>query len=305
MLCGGLPDSALRAGERNSCRNGRVRLADGRWLGYRDYGQSAGPLVFYFHGTPGSRLELSLGDDECLASNARIVSVDRPGMGLSTYQNDRRILDWPDDIEQLAAALGYGDEQFGIVGMSGGTPYALACALRMPHRVRHVAIVSGHAPMGAPGVCPGNLDKLIEIVDHRPRLTKLVFRISAKRLDRHSDRVLRNITASWTAADRRLVLCDPKRRRQLVANLEEASRCGPSGVATDVRLLARPWCFPLSAIQGVSVSIWQGGCDRIATPSMGRYFHQQIAGSELLIDPQGGHVTTLKHHAAEFLARVS
>ncbi len=305
LLSGTMPGSALYARGKCSQCDGRVRLADGRWLGYREYGQPVGPVVFYFHGTPGSRLELSLCDDECLGSGARVISVDRPGIGLSTYQQGRRILDWPCDIEQLAAALDLGDAQFGIVGMSGGAPYALACALRMPHRLKHVVLVSGHAPMDAPGVCAGNQDRLIELVDRRPRLSKLAIGISSRRLDRRPDKVLKKITSGWTAADRRLVLCNPKHRRQLIANLDQSMRCGPSGVVTDVRLLARPWCFPLSAIQGVSVSIWQGACDRIATPSMGRYFHEQIAGSELIIDPQGGHVTTLKHHSAEFLSRVS
>ena len=301
LLASWLPGAPEARAEYAPCSR-TVRLACGRRLGYRDYGQPDGPLVFYFHGTPGSRLELSLCEGECRASAARIVSVDRPGMGLSTYQSGRRILDWPCDVERLADALGYAGQPFGIIGMSGGAPYALACAWRLPHRVRHVAIISGHAPMNAPGTCPGNQDKLIELVERRPRLAKGVFRLATKRLDRRPDRVLDQVTAGWTEADQRLVLCNPRRRSQLIANLKEAARCGPSGVVADIQLLARPWCFPLSGIEGVGVSIWQGACDGISTLSMGRYFHKHIDGSQLFIDPKGGHVTTLKHHIAEALA---
>lgn len=298
-----LSPSPLFASSHAANCDGRVRLPSGRWLSYREYGQADGPLVFYFHGTPGSRLELALCDEETCQSGLRIISVDRPGMGRSSYQNCRKILDWPCDIEQLADALGYAGQSFGVVGMSGGAPYAAACAAKISHRLTHVAIVSGHAPLCAPGTCPGNQDELIKLVSRRPRLAKMAFRLVGRRLDRKPDKVVQKMAKNWTAADRRLILCNPVRYRQLLANLREASRCGPTGVVTDVRLLACRWGFNLSDIEGVPVSIWQGGCDRTVTPSMAHYFQQQIAGSELIIDSQAGHVTMLKTHASEILSR--
>ncbi|HEY63462.1 MAG TPA: hypothetical protein G4O02_02720 [Caldilineae bacterium] len=39
-------------------RTGRtIRLRDGRWLGYAEYGDPMGKAVFHFHGSAGSRLE--------------------------------------------------------------------------------------------------------------------------------------------------------------------------------------------------------------------------------------------------------
>ena len=284
-------------------RDGRVRLPCGRWLSYREFGQPDGPLVFYFHGTPGSRIELELCQAETSRSGARIIAVERPGMGRSSYQCGRRILCWPHDIEHLAAALGYGDSRFGIVGLSGGAPYAAACAYKIPHRLTHVAIVSGHAPLGACGTCPGNQDKLIELVSKRQRLGKLAFKVVGRRLDRKPEKVLKMLSKNWTADDRRLLLCNPRNYRNLVANLRAAIQCGPQGLVTDIRLLARHWGFCLNEIEGVSVSIWQGGCDRIVTPSMGQYFHKQISGSELIVDPCAGHASMFKKHATEVLAR--
>jgi len=282
----------------------RIRLRDGRLLGYREHGENhGGPLVFYFHGTPGSRLELELCAAESRESGARVVAVDRPGIGLSSHDGNRRITDWPRDIEQLAAALGHADAPFGIIGLSGGAPYAAACARQIPHRLTHVALVSGHTPLGACGTCPGNADKVIALVTRRPRLGKLGFKVIGRRLDRKPDKVVQKVTENWTAADKQLILCNPAPYRQLIANLKEADRCGPAGLAKDIQLLGSPWGFRVCDITGVPVSIWQGDCDRIVHPSMGRYFHQQIAGSELLTDPRAGHVTMFKWHAREILAK--
>lgn len=272
-------------------------------MGYVECGDPAGPLVFYFHGTPGSRLEATLVAEEAAAAGVRLVSLDRPGMGLSTYQSNRRITDWPGDVKGAADALGYGGTAFGVLAMSGGTPYALACVRAMPERLTHVAIASGHTPPNSPGVTPGNQDKLIAFVVRRPRLATRGFNVVIRRLDRRPDAVARKIAESWSAADRQLVFCDPVLYRALIANLKEASRCGPAGIVTDVQLLGSCWPFRLGDLPPASISIWHGGCDPIAPPSMGHYFHRQLAGSELVIDPKAGHVTMLKWHAPAILAR--
>ncbi|NOZ38644.1 MAG: alpha/beta hydrolase [Planctomycetes bacterium] len=309
MFASALPSPLLAAsrsgrGERVPVRDGRIRLVDGRWLSYREYGQNTnGPPVFYFHGTPGSRLELALCDAETCKVGTRVFAIDRPGLGRSSYDCNRRILDWPSDVEQLAAALGYADTPFGVIGLSGGGPYAAACAYQIPHRLSHVAIVSGHAPMGACGTCPGNEDSMIELIDRRPRLGKLAFKLIGRRLDRKPDKLVQRISKKWSAEDRKLILCNQKHYCQLIANLRESTRCGPTGLIKDIRLLAGNWGFCVSDISGVPVSIWQGGCDPIVTPSMGNYFHRQIANSELIVDPRAGHVTMFKWHAHEILAR--
>ena len=285
-------------------RDGRVRLASGRCLSYRDYGQNIGaPLLFYFHGTPGSRLELGLCDQESCDSGFRVIAVDRPGMGRSSYYSGRRITHWPKDVEQLAAALGYADKSFGIIGLSGGGPYAAVCAARIPHRLTHVAIVSGHPPLDACGTCPGNQDKLIEIITRRPKLGQAALGVVDRRLDRKPDETIKMMSKNWSAADRKLMLCNRKNYCQLIANLREATRCGIDGITKDIRLLGSCWGFCLSEICGVPVSIWQGKCDPVVTPSMGRYWHRNIAGSELIADPRAGHVTMFKWHVKEILSR--
>jgi pimeloyl-ACP methyl ester carboxylesterase len=280
--------------------HGQVRLPSGRRIGYAEYGDPSGPLVFYFHGTPGSRIEAGLIADEATAAGVRLVALERPGIGLSDYQSNRRILSWPTDVASAAEALGYGGTSFGIVGLSGGAPYALACVRCIPERLTHVAVVSGHTPPGGP---EGNQDRLIAWVGRRPRLATLAFRVASNQLRKHPNFVLHKVAKSWAESDRQLILCNPAYYAALNQTLLEATRCGPEGIVTDVTLLGSDWGYRLCDLPHASVSFWQGGCDPIAPAAMGHYFQRNVAGSELTIDPRAGHLTMLKWHAAAILGR--
>ena len=280
---------------------GQVRLPDGRCLSYAEFGIPSGPLVLYFHGTPGARLEGELIHEEATARGVRLVAVERPGIGHSTYQTCRKILKWPADVANLVSLLGYGDSPFGILAVSGGAPYALACEVCMPERLTHVAIISGHTPLSAP-VVPGNQDARIRRFGRRPRLANIVSRIGIHMLHHKPEKFTDNVADSWSASDRQLVLCNPVLKAKFLANMRETVRCGNAGILTDVRLLGGYWGYKLSEVPVVSTSFWQGGCDRIATPSMGEYFHRCLPHSEYYFDPKAGHVTTLKWHATEILA---
>ena len=108
-----------RAAVSGHYRRGRMRLPSGCVLSYCEFGEPSGPLVFYFHGTPGSCIEAGLIEEEACQTGVRLIAIDRPGIGSSRYQPQRRILDWPQQVVQLADCLGYSDSSFGIIGLSG------------------------------------------------------------------------------------------------------------------------------------------------------------------------------------------
>ena len=131
-----------------------IKLKDGRLLGYAEYGAPEGKPVFYFHGFPGSRLDWLLCDASAAAElNIRIIAIDRPGMGLSDFKRGREILDWPDDVVELADVLQV--DRFAVLGISGGGPYACACAFKISERLTTTAIVCGMGPSEAPGAKEG------------------------------------------------------------------------------------------------------------------------------------------------------
>lgn len=99
----------------------RVRLPDGRKVGYQEYGDREGSPVFFFHGWIGSRLDFAPNDSIARELGARVIAVDRPGCGSSDFKERRQLLDWPADVSDLADALGF--DRFSICRHSFGAPF--------------------------------------------------------------------------------------------------------------------------------------------------------------------------------------
>ena len=92
-----------------------MTLADGRRLGYQLLGDQYGSPLFFFHGTPGSRLCLTSDDPLANIPGLQLILPERPGYGLSCQQPDRRINDWANDVLELADQL-----RLGTFAVSGG-----------------------------------------------------------------------------------------------------------------------------------------------------------------------------------------
>ena len=118
-----------------------MTLPDGRTLGFVEWGRSDGPVVVLCH--PATRI-VQPGWDTAEAAGVRIVFPDRPGLGRSTFQPGRSILDWPADVAALASHLEV--DRFSVVGVSAATPYALACGLALAGTVTAVGIIAGTVP---------------------------------------------------------------------------------------------------------------------------------------------------------------
>ena len=123
-----------------------MELLDGRELSWLEVGDPGGPAVFVFHGTPGSRLQVSLDEEPINAAKVRFVAVDRPGYGHSTFQQGRRLTDWPLDVSSLADHLNI--DKFSVIGISGGGPHAAVCARLLPDRVMGAGVVEWSGPIG-------------------------------------------------------------------------------------------------------------------------------------------------------------
>jgi pimeloyl-ACP methyl ester carboxylesterase len=180
-----------------------VGLRDGRSLGVEEYGAPGGMPVFYFHGTPESRLDLALLGGEFAAAGIRLIASDQPGFGLSSPQRKRTLLAWPDDVAQLADALEI--DRFAVLGYSCGGKYAAACARALPERVLAAGIVSGIGPPQTPRFREGlnSVDRMSMTLATRARpLAMLYWRIAARMVNQSRDKFLAQLEKEVTDADK-------------------------------------------------------------------------------------------------------
>lgn len=88
--------------DKTSCT---LALPDGRKLGYTQYGSLTGRPIILHHGLAGSRLDGASFHEVGLQFDARIIGVDRPGMGLSSPHPNRTLLGLVKDVEHLTDHL--------------------------------------------------------------------------------------------------------------------------------------------------------------------------------------------------------
>jgi pimeloyl-ACP methyl ester carboxylesterase len=267
----------------------RLRLSDGRTLGYAQFGAPDGKPVFVFHGSPGSRLQVGAAHGPALARGIRIIAPDRPGLGLSTRLPGRRVADWAHDVRELADALSIA--RFAAIGISGGGPYVAACAWKLPERITRAGIISGVGPPSpGSGLCSGLRRRERAVVDlglRTPWLTRAVMISAAAPCRRWTERLYARVQGVASPADR-VILDRPEVAECLIAGIKEAFRQGGGGAADDVLLLARPWTFPSEEIR-VPVRLWHGEADAIVPVGMGRYLAAAIPGCRAEFIPGAGH----------------
>jgi pimeloyl-ACP methyl ester carboxylesterase len=266
--------------------NRRIGLRDGRWLGFAEYGDARGMPLFVFHGTPGSRLMVRAAHEAGKAHGVRLIAPDRPGFGLSSRQAGRRIGDWPQDVAELADALEI--PRFGVVGVSGGGPYALACAWRIPERLRVVGSVSGLAPMAGAGPQPDRQDHaLLTVARRAPWLGRPLAAFGAFAWRCSPGPVFRQLQRFGPPADR-VVLARPDVARALITGVREAFRDGSQGTADELRLFSRPWDFPLEEV-AIPVHVWHGARDTLVPCAAAHRLARLLPDCRLEIVPDGGH----------------
>ena len=82
----------------------QISLHDGRQVGVCEIGDPHGELVVFIGGYPGTRWMAHLFDGRALAG-VRLVGIDRPGMGLSTFQPGWTIAGLSQDVAAVEEML--------------------------------------------------------------------------------------------------------------------------------------------------------------------------------------------------------
>jgi pimeloyl-ACP methyl ester carboxylesterase len=278
----------------------RIRLTEGRTLACLELGDPGGVPVLYFHGYPGSRLEVRLTAVTAGRLGLRMLAPDRPGFGESSFQPQRTLSNWPGDIVQLMDHLDL--KHCAVVGVSGGGPYALACAARIPKRLDRVALVCALAPLAGMWSTRGMLARnrlILALAAWSPLVARLMVGTAAYLIRRHPERLLMHMMASAHTADRG-VLADADFQALILANTAEALRQGKTGVSWSLTLLARPWDFRLQDVL-IPVRVWQGLADNIVPAAMARRLVNGLPQSDPHYLPGEGHLSLIVRHLGAVL----
>lgn len=308
-----------------------LTLPDGRELGYAEWGHPEGYPLLFFHGFPTSRLEGWPADKLGIRHRIRVIALDRPGFGLSTFQPRRRITDWPTDVVDFTHSMGL--KRFAVMGLSGGGPYALACAHRLPkemllavgvfagappweagsHNMALYRRISAIAAMHAPGAFGAFSDALVGLArwlaTSGPATKRIDLWLESEQQKRkksaaHSDGV-EHQDGHKATADEDGELSTLERRELLLCGLLDGFAQGSRAMVQEARLLSEPdWGFRFEDISYDPIHIWHGTNDVSAPFSMIQYMAKRLPHSALY-ECEGDTHFTMTRHLEEALVKLT
>ena len=271
---------------------GVVRVGRRRGLGYAEFGDPSGRLVLWHHGTPGARRQIPVKARRAAERlGLRLVCVERPGVGDSTDHRYRCIREWADDAAKVVDHLGH--DEFAAAGLSGGGPYALACAHEMPERVVVVGLLGSVSPVAgaeaAPGASVVALAKRFQgILDPMRSLLGPALWLAIQPLMPLGS-VAYGLYTSRTPEGDRKVFADPDIKAMFLDDIANASRRRFGAVAHDAALFGRPWGFNIADIDA-PVYWWHGDADNIVPIAHAEHSVALLKACEYYVRPRESHL---------------
>ena len=268
-------------------------LPDGRRLGYCIIGE--GKPVVYFHGTASSRLEVLLLEELTQTAGLKLIGIDRPGYGLSTFKQRRKLQDFNEDVNALTDHLGI--QRFGVLGWSGGGAFALSYLACFPQRVNRAVV--GGAPSLPFDVSTAHNMPLARLIMKIPYLGN----IAVERMRRQIIGANGDIAAFFRSGQGKQMIhacstsdlkffTNPAWMTLMYHSMAEAFRQGSDGVKTVVmehQAFMKPWPFSLSKIPKEKLVIWHGSEDNTCRVVNAKLIAGSVVGSQLEIFEGKGH----------------
>jgi len=281
-----------------------LALEGGGHLAYGEYGDPAGLPIFFFHGWPSSRTMAELADAAAQHLSVRIISPDRPGICDSTFQPNRKLLDWPDILRQLADHLQL--TQFHLLAISGGAPYAYVTAWKMPERVRAMAAVSGAPPITE----LQNREDLLGLYrlmlycyGKYPRFSRMCFHLARPVLSLRPPLRARPLLLKllWLRPSDEAALHDSAAFEACFESQRRAWRASAAGILADAEIYGQPWGFALEDVV-VPVRLWHGKQDRAFSIRTAKELAKRLPNCTARFIENEGHYSTPIRHMPEILA---
>ena len=274
-----------------------VRTGLGLVVGYYEFGLPAGRPVLALHGTPASGAGFACAHTAAAARGIRLVAPDRPGIGYSDCAASTRGRTVADSVPELFAFADSLDlESFGLLGYSGGGPYALAAAHADPARVRAVALVASAGEVGGGATLRDYelADRLLSwAAVHAPPLARVALAISVEAARRVPSLALRFAEADLAPADRDVLARNFSSPRAALRLFTQAFLRSGAGVVDDYAALARPWGFAVEEV-AVPVGCWHGTLDSLVPLRHSEQLVARLPQARLVRWPGEGHLAIIE-----------
>ncbi|WP_395738287.1 alpha/beta fold hydrolase [Prosthecobacter sp.] len=263
-------------------------LSSGRKLAYAEFGDPAGVPMFYFHGWPGSRLQGEFLHEVGKKRGLRVVAPDRPGIGLSEFQPQRKLLDWPADMAELAAHLGW--TKFHGLGVSGGGPYVLACAHAMPERLLSAGVICGAPPLREVGTQDLMWTYRLALWGQRhvPPLLGPGLAAAGQFMRLPVDAPLMAAFVGKMCERDQFALHQPELYRILMASGRVGVTSSVRSVSTDGNIYSSDWGIDFSKVL-FPLRYWHGGRDKNIPVTMIERFVRKMPNAKLTVFEEDGH----------------
>lgn len=260
--------------------------ADGRvlqtWIG----GDPDGELVAVLHGCPDTRHVAMTGDDAARAAGVRLLCVNRPGYGGSTWHGATHA-SVADDLAAVVAELGR--ERFAVLGMSVGGGYAVACAARHPDRVAALGLVATQPP--------GVRTEPVEELERETAPEFLQWREEVAPDDPDDEALAARWLTMLPAVDAALLAA--RTPAEVAASVREAL-ADPRGYLRDAATMSRPWAHGPDEVR-CPVRAWFGDLDDRSGALAAAELLAGFADVEVTVRPATTHLATLVAHWPEVL----
>lgn len=266
-----------------------IKLENGKTISYSVYGNENGLPILMCHGVNGTRMQAMKFADTANELNLKLITPDRPGYGESTAVEKRDYLEWADEISEFLDILGI--EKLGILGISAGANYALACVYKYPNRFRKAVMVS--ATSGAFLYRKGSEKKLAEMVLSHPKLLHLYMGFVAKANGKTKE--LKFNLQKFGLSDSDVELFENLDIPELIDMSEkEAYINGPEAPASDVLRMLKDIDFDSRSIKK-QITFWYGAQDKIVPLETMAFIEKIVPKYKLVIKSEAGHLLIFQH----------
>lgn len=264
-----------------------LTLADGRDLTYDTYGDPDGLPVIFSHGVSDSRLIRNPDEELTKSLGVRMIAADQPGVGGSTPQKGRRMVDWGADMQQLADALGLAT--FAVAGHSGGGPHTLSIAVHMPDRVTHGVLASPVGPFDREGFAKMLVMKDLKLVvklRHFHHVIKWAYKSDVRKAKKDIGSFVESL-AEDDKSDADTFLGDPAQRDMFEANFTAGMVQDEEGMY-EMTMALWDWGFELGDVP-LHFDVFYGDADDIISAEMPKHVAEQLPDADAHVWPGAGH----------------